>query len=593
MEPAPPPPPPPFQPRPTGATSAAGATASPGTSFLELAQTLEQVRLTSKKNEKVSILAGFFGRLRNPDEAEYAARFAVGRSTRKGSADETQVGYSTLTGVLQELTGVTQAEMSESYLKYGDLGDSYAEFIQRRTNATLFPGGDDRLTILEVASTFERITLAKGKGSATLKGELVKSLMVRSEGPLEAKYIVKILSKEMRIGLVDGLVEEAVAVAFRGTGKESRDIVKDAHLILGDIGLLAREAMAGNLDEVKIEPMRPMNFMLAEPMASAQQIAEYFEGRELYAEYKYDGVRAQVHKLGAEVRMFSRRLEEITASFPEVVEEVSKMPHDVILDGEVVAFDDTKGPLSFQLIQRRLRRADVEESRRIASVRYFCFDVLFVDGRSVYREPFHSRRSILWRILAGRDIVRRADTTTVRTADEIGAYFRESRSRGYEGLVLKEATSPYTPGRRGRYWAKLKEELDTLDVVIVAAEFGHGKRAGKISDYTFAVRDGDGLKVIGKAYSGLTDKEIEEMGDRIRRLAMTGGGGGYRMQVRPEIVLEVAFDSIQRSDRHDSGYALRFPRIKRIRDDRSPSDIDTLDKVAEIYQGQKVKVDTD
>ena len=172
---------------------------------------------------------------------------------------------------------------------------------------------------------------------------------------------------------------------------------------------------------------------------------------------------------------------------------------------------------------------------------------------------------------------------------EIESFFKESRSLGYEGLVLKDPESPYTPGRRGRYWVKLKEELDTLDVVMVAAEFGHGKRAGKISDYTFAVRDGDGLKVIGKAYSGLTDKEIDEMMLRIKRL--TVGEVGFRMAVRPEIVLEVAFDSIQRSERHDSGYALRFPRIKRIRDDRQAADIDTLDRVKEIYEGQKVKAE--
>jgi DNA ligase-1 len=185
--------------------------------------------------------------------------------------------------------------------------------------------------------------------------------------------------------------------------------------------------------------------------------------------------------------------------------------------------------------------------------------------------------------------LRRADSRTVRTAGEIDAFFRESRSLGYEGLVLKDPESPYTPGRRGRYWAKLKEELDTLDVVMVAAEFGHGKRAGKISDYTFAVRDGDGLKVIGKAYSGLTDKEIDEMMVRIKRL--TVGEAGFRMAVRPEIVLEVAFDSIQKSDRHDSGYALRFPRIKRVRDDKKAGDIDTLERVREIYEGQKVKAD--
>ncbi|MDA4122179.1 MAG: ATP-dependent DNA ligase [Thaumarchaeota archaeon] len=551
-----------------------------------MAETLEKVRLTKGKNEKVSILAGLLSRLKSEDEVEYAARFAAGRTTRKGSAEETQVGYSALVGVLREVTGVTQEELSKSYLKHGDLSESVAEFIGRRREATLFDGEEDPLTILDVASTFERMTEAQGKGSTATKRELVKSLLHRGEGELEAKYIVKILSKEMRIGLVEGLVEEAVAQAFGGDA--GRETVKEAYLMLGDIGLLAREAKCGRLANVRIEPMRPTNFMLAEPMASAEEISAYFEGRELFAEYKYDGVRAQVHKLGGEVKIFSRRLEEMTRSFPEVVDAASRIPHDVVLDGEIVAFREGEGPLSFQLIQRRLRRADVEESKRIAPIRYFCFDMLYLDGSPTHRESFRARRALLWGVLKGTSL-QRADSRTVRTAGEIDAFFRESRSLGYEGLVLKDPESPYTPGRRGRYWAKLKEELDTLDVVMVAAEFGHGKRAGKISDYTFAVRDGDGLKVIGKAYSGLTDKEIDEMMVRIKRL--TVGEAGFRMAVRPEIVLEVAFDSIQKSERHDSGYALRFPRIKRVRDDKQAGDIDTLERVREIYEGQKVKAD--
>src|SRR5437016_721454 len=214
--------------------------------------------------------------------------------------------------------------------------------------------------------------------------------------------------------------------------------------------------------------------------------------------------------------------------------------------------------------------------------------MLYLDGRPIHREPLRERRKVLWELLEGAEL-HKADSRTVRRSDEIERFFKQSRSLGYEGLVLKDPDSPYTPGRRGRFWVKLKEELDTLDVVIVAAEFGHGKRAGKISDYTFAVTDGDGLKVIGKAYSGLTDKEIDEMMARIKRI--TVGEIGYRMRVKPEIVLEVAFDSIQKSDRHDSGYALRFPRIKRIRDDKKASEIDTLERVREIYEGQKVKAE--
>jgi len=545
-------------------------------SFSEFSQALEKIRLASGKNEKVSILAELLSGL-DEDEVEFAARFATGRANPKGSSDETQVGYSTLVDVLQEVTGVTEAELGKSYLKHGDLGESVADFIERRRDATLF---HEPLSISDVAETFGRITEAKGKGSTSLKRGLVKSLLLRSSR-LEAKYVFKILTREMRIGLVEGLVEEAVAVAY---GQE-REKVKGAFLMLGDVGLLAKEARAGRLDKVEIRLMRPTNFMLAEPMQSAGEIADYF-GKTLFAEYKYDGVRAQTHKKGGVVKIFSRRLEEITGSFPEVVESVRRIRHDLILDGEVVAFKD--GPASFQLLQRRLRRLDTEESQKITPIRYYCFDILLLDEKPVYKEPLRERRALLAGALEGSSVFM-ADSAKLREAPEIEARFRESRALGYEGLVVKDPESPYTPGRRGRFWAKLKEELDTLDVVVVAAEFGHGKRAGKISDYTFAVRDGDELRVIGKAYSGLSDKEIDELGAKIRKITVKDNG--FRRQVRPEIVLEVAFDSIQRSERHDSGYALRFPRIKRIRDDKPLSEIDSIEAVKRIYEGQKVRAE--
>jgi DNA ligase-1 len=384
----------------------------------------------------------------------------------------------------------------------------------------------------------------------------------------------------MRIGLVDGLVEEAVARAY---GLD-RGAVREAHLLLGDIGMLARMARSGDLGRVRLELMRPTNFMLAEPMERPDEIASYF-GKEVYGEYKYDGVRAQLHKKGGYVRIYSRRLEDITASFPELVEGAARIDHDVLIDGEIVPFRDGK-PLSFQLLQRRLRKLeDFELARSQAPVVFFCFDILLLDGEDLYRKHLRERREALGRVIEG-SAFRTAEMKPVSEAKQIQRLFRRARTLGYEGLVLKDPESPYTPGRRGKYWVKLKEELDTLDVVIVGAELGHGRRAGVISDYTFAVRDGQDLKVIGKAYSGLTDKEIGEMMERIKSL--TTEDNGYFRRVKPELVIEVAFDSIQRSERHDSGFALRFPRIKRIRLDKDAEQADTIERVREIYGSQKV-----
>jgi DNA ligase 1 len=546
--------------------------------FLGLAETLERVRGTRSKNEKVALLAGFLKGL-SPRDAGVAARIASGRSSERGSKDEAQVGYSTLLDVIGEVTGATESDVSKIYLKHGDLGEVAEELLEEKKEQALF---HEELTLAAVDDAFAKLRAAKGQGSAAAKRAIVKSLVLAAT-PLEGKYIVKVLTGEMRTGLVSGLLKEAIADAFGLSEEEAAR----AQMVLGDVGVFASKAAGGETASVKIQPFRPVNFMLAEPYATAGEIAEHF-GKKVYAEYKYDGIRAQVHKSKGESRVFSRRLEDVTASFPEIVGSFSQSKGDFVLDGEAVPFADGR-PLPFQLLQRRLRRMeDFEEAARKAPITYFAFDILSKDGRETVDLPLSERRRLLGLVIAGSQ-ARTAETFDVTTESEIQAAFRRSRDLGYEGLVVKDPDSPYAMGKRGSGWVKLKEELDTLDVVIVAAEFGHGKRAGVISDYTFAVRDGDRLKTVGKAYSGLTDAEIAEMTRRLKEITVKDFG--YRRQVRPEIVVEVAFDSIQRSDRHDGGYALRFPRIKRIRTDKSLADIDTIEKVERIFSGQKLKVD--
>jgi len=546
--------------------------------FSAFAETMEKVRGNSSKIAKVDALAAFLSTL-GPEDSEIVARLSTGRPSARGSKDEVQVGYSTLLEVLQEVCGASRSDTSRVYLKYGDLGEAAQELLGGKKETSLF---DERLTISDVELAFGRMRTAKGKGSAEVRKGGVKSLLLRAT-PLEGKYIVKALTGEMRTGLVAGLLEEAVAKAH---GLPKDDVAK-AHLLLGDAGLLAGAAARGELDKVRMTQFRPVNFMLAEPLATAGEVAEKF-GKEVYAEYKYDGVRAQVHKRGEQVRIYSRRLEEISESFPEVSGAARAIHHDFVVDGEIVPFKDGR-PLPFQLLQRRLRRVEeFEAAARRAPVKYFAFDLLMLDGEEVYGLPLSERSKRLKALIEGSEVCL-AERSTVRTEGEIQRLFRKSRELGYEGLVVKDPDSGYTMGKRGLGWAKLKEELDTLDVVIVAAEYGHGKRAGVISDYTFAVRDGDRLVTIGKAYSGLTDEEIDQMTERLK--AITVKDNGYWRTVRPEVVLEVAFDSIQRSDRHDSGFALRFPRIKRIRDDKSAAEIDTIDRVRSIFEGQRVKLD--
>jgi DNA ligase 1 len=547
-------------------------------SLLGLAETLERVRGTTSKNEKVEILSTYLKELQ-PDDAKVAARVASGRSSERGSKDEAQVGYSTLLDVIREVTGASREEVSRTYLRHGDLGEVAEELLSRKKEQTLF---DEQLTLASLDQAFGRLRSTKGQGSVAGKMGVVKSLILAAS-PLEGKYIVKALTGEMRTGLVSGLLEEAIASAYGLSKSEAAR----AHMIVGDIGLLADKAARGEIGGVRIQPFRPVNFMLAEPMATADEIAEHF-GKRVYAEYKYDGIRAQVHKSAGKVMVYSRRLEDITPSFPEVAGAFERVKGEFVLDGEAVPFMEGR-PLPFQLLQRRLRRMeDFEEAAKKAPVTYFAFDILFKDGNETVDIPLSERRRMLARLIAGTS-AKMAESADVTSGEEIQAAFRRSRELGYEGLVVKDPDSLYAMGKRGSGWVKLKEELDTLDVVIVAAEYGHGKRAGVISDYTFAVRDGAKLRTVGKAYSGLTDKEIEEMTRRLKEITVKDFG--YRRRVKPEIVVEVAFDSIQRSDRHDSGYALRFPRIKRIRTDKGVADIDTIETVEKIFSGQKLKLE--
>ena len=539
--------------------------------FRTFANVCERIKATSKKLEKVGILSSYLQTLDN-NTLPIVSRFLSGTIFQKGSDKEVYVGYSTLIDLILEISGIDQRELEATYLKYGDLGSTAEELFNKKA---LLPVIKRELTLNDVYQEFEKMASITGKKAVEGRKSVLRGLLLDAS-PVEAKYLIKILIGELRIGLTEGLVEEAISKAFNYEIEE----IKKAQLVIGDVGTTALLAFERKIHEAKLKPMQPLSYMLADTMSSATEIEQYYK-KELYAEFKYDGIRVQAHKYGDRIAIYSRKLEEITEDFPEVLEGLKKIRRDFILDGEVVPFkDDT--PLPFHELQRRLKRKEVNSKiLNEVPVALFIYDLLYLDGRILLDEPLYERRRIL-ESLGLSDSIKISYMKQVRSASEIENLFDLSKKIGHEGLVLKDPSSPYTPGKRGKRWVKLKKELDTLDVVIVATEYGHGKRAGLYSDYTFAVKDDEKLRIIGKAYSGLTDDEILDMTDRLKNLALEDHG--YMLIVKPEIVLEVAFDSIQKSDRHDSGYALRFPRIKRIRYDKGPMDIDTLDKVKEIYR---------
>lgn len=541
----------------------------------EFANLCDGIRATRSKNEKVTILAEYL-KILDRESLKLVCMFLSGHTFPKGSGLDLNVGYSAVWDILTQLSGLKPDELRKIYIKHGDLGELAEQAIAKLKVEPLLR---TELTFPYMYQQFNKIANTAGQGSTEERKKIIIGLLVNCS-PMEAKYLVKMLVNELRIGLVGGLVELAIAQAF------NRDLndVREAFLVGGDIGYVATLAKDDKLSSAVMRPFTPINFMLADVMFSAKEIVEYY-GKILISEYKYDGIRTQLHKIGDKVKIFSRRLEDVTSPFPEIVNASANQQDDFILDGEIVPFRNNK-PLPFNELQRRLRRKNVDQSiiNEIPVV-YVAYDILYLNGSSTIKQILTKRKEMLEGLLLNEPMMK-APFLTLDSEEKIANMFTESRSLGHEGLVLKDPDSTYQPGKRGKHWVKLKQELGTIDAVIVIAEYGQGKRAGVLSDYTFAVRDNDELRIIGKAYSGLTDEEISQMTEKLKSIMISDEG--YRILVRPEIVLEIAFDSIQKSDRHDSGYALRFPRIKRIRDDKGVNDIDSLDKIKMIYDHRVV-----
>jgi DNA ligase 1 len=573
----------------------------------ELAETCEAVAATTKKTEKVRCVAGYFRS--HPADAAQAALFLSGRAFPAWEERTLQVGGAQLWRAVAEISGKGEVALTAAYRKYGDLGSAAADVL---ANTALEKSS---LTTNDVAAALEELARTS---AAAAKSKVLLSLLRRATA-LEAKYIIKIIGGDMRIGLRESLVEEAIAAAF----DEPLAGVQRANMLLGDIAETLRLAAAHTLDRAQMRLFHPLGFMLASPVADANEALAHFKRAAI--EDKYDGIRAQAHCGGKDdlrVRIFSRTLDEISESFPELPPALRAFPDPMVLDGEIVAWDEHTGQtLPFSELQKRLGRKRVgEDLIRDIPVAYMAFDVLYAARALAIDRPLEERRRILERAVAsvpkggfsvdatvaassqrkllfegiatapsgGLDRVILSPTFVAASAEQLDEVFLAARSRGNEGLMIKDLDSPYTPGRRGKSWLKLKRELATLDVVVTAVEWGHGKRAHVLSDYTFAVRDDDRLLNVGKAYSGLTDAEIEEMTGWF--LEHTLQDQGFRRTVEPAIVLEVAFNNVTRSDRHESGFALRFPRILRLRTDKPAAEIDTLKTVREIYDKQGLRL---
>jgi DNA ligase 1 len=627
-------------------------------------------------------------------DAGLFAMYLAGSPFAEADGRKLNAGGALLSKALLEVSGASGVELTAAYRRYGDLGAAGFDLLGERVqgSGSRVQKGNG-LMLGEVAEAFAGMAVAR---TTAVRAGLVEGLLRRAS-PLEAKYLLKLMLGDMRIGVKQSLVEEAIAVA---AGVEVA-AVRNAVMLEADLADAVQRAFAGTLGEARMRLFHPLGFMLASPVDSPEEAVERFRekpvvsvkgkgkskgkgemrgslrsetddgavrlsGRddgvlggddflsttanavaradddeqrvEAFLEDKYDGMRAQVHcgdpKQVGRVAIYSRNREDVTASFPELeeafaaamglVNELEVGP--LIFDGEILGWDfgkdgDGARALPFAVLGQRIGRKQVSnEWRARVPVVFMAFDLMYADGKLLLDLPLRERRNRLEAVVerlvervvspvvvderargkqavlfagAESDAVERlmiSPSRLVQSAEDIERAYAEARARANEGVMLKAAGSTYQPGRRGLAWVKLKRELATLDVVVTGAEFGHGKRAGILSDYTFAVRTDDGeLLNVGKAYSGLTDAEIAEMSKWMMEHTLDSDplkNGGHFRTVEPLMVLEVAFNNVMRSDRHASGFALRFPRILRIRTDKPVEEIDTVARVEDVYQSQ-------
>ncbi|MDQ2712064.1 MAG: cisplatin damage response ATP-dependent DNA ligase [Acidobacteriota bacterium] len=541
----------------------------------ELAIVCEEIASYRSKTKKIGILGEYLRKLAD-EEFALAVRFLSTGPAAEGLAGnyhlfaaeekaKLAVGGSVLRQALQASVEWDRKTLSVCYAEVGDTGETVSLLLRGKT-------AEKPLSLTAANQIYQELFQAR----TTAKKQELLAQAYRLYRPLTLKYFIKVMTRALRIGLMGRMVEEAVALACDVPNAE----IRDANNRLGDLAAVAIAARRGELAKIGARLFHPMDFMLAKPL---ERLADLADPQDWIVEDKYDGVRSQVHFNSGHVKIFSRGMEEVTHAFPEVVSALAKLQGDGLMDGEILAWRDGRA-LNFNVLQQRLQRKNVRASMiaEIPAV-FMAYDLLLRGGELLLERQFEERRGRLEETLRDRELpLLLSPQHGAKTHDDIDLLFNQARARGNEGLLLKRRESGYEPGKRSGTWQKLKRPYGTLDVVVTAAEQGSGRRAIFFSDYTFAVRSGNSFVNVGKAYSGLTDSEVKEL-TKVLRGASTDRFGPM-MLVRPAVVLEVAFDGVQKSARHKSGYALRFPRILRWRRDKKPGDCDDLTRVEALYQ---------
>ena len=545
----------------------------------------EEIGSISSKLSKVVVLSNYLKELSDTD-LSLACVYFTGNAFPTRDTRKLNLGSQMIKKALAQAVNMTSEEdfrkindISVSISEPGDMAKQVLEEFRKGKNVL------EEFSLENAKFFFNSIFETKGSiAKINLLTDLYSHLSATT-----AKYTTKILAGDLRIGLKEASVEEAIAKAFDQKASD----VKNANMLIGNIGEVAVKAKNNDLQNITLTPFWPVKAMLATPAEDGNEIINRM-GEHLWVEDKYDGVRCQVHKFGNEIKLFSRDQNEITNQFPEIVEYISIIPNNIILDGEIMAFRNNEIMRFFFLQQRLGRKTVTDEIKKEIPLAYFVYDILYLDDEELLNKSIRERRELAEKIL-GTTLDTQYNNTKykgihfshkeeINGLDELEKAFDAAKSRVTEGLMVKKPESTYKPGRRGIDWLKYKKALEPLDVVITGVEYGHGKKRGFLSDYTFAVRElktGE-LVNIGKAFSGVTDEEIKMLTEMFLKTTLEVFGR-FRT-VKPEIVLEITFESIQRSKRHKSGFALRFPRITKIRlNDKGINEINTLEDVEKMY----------
>jgi DNA ligase-1 len=551
--------------------------------YQKLTDVYERLEATPSKLEKTEIIAGLLGD--TPDELlDIVPSLLMGRIFPDWSQLELGVGPGLLYDSICFIAGVSKEALKGTIRDEGDVGKATEKLLENKVQTSLFA---KKLTVREVYEKFEKIAKSSGPKSQDKKKRILSDLL-NNAAPGEAKYITRTVLDELRVGVAEGLVRDAVASVF----DVPKDTVERAYMITNDFGEVAKTAHAEGetgLLSLKMKIGVPLKPMLSQIAPSIEEVLVDIE--EVAFEIKYDGARIQIHRGGGKIRIFSRRLEDVTQNLPDIVECAKKaIKEDAIVEGEAVAIDPkTRKPRAFQYMLKRFRRKyEVERMAKKIPFETYLFDVLYAHGRSQIDEPFKERRKVLEDII--EPIERKfelAEQRITRDAEEAERFYNESLEMGHEGLMIKNQLASYIPGARVGHMYKIKPVMETLDLVIVGALWGTGKRTGWLSSYVLGAKDEETgeFSEVGRVGTGVTEEQLQEFTDVLKPLIEFESGDGVTL--KPEVVVEIAFQEIQASPQYDSGFALRFPRVMKVRDDKSPDEADTLERLKGLYEAQR------